>query len=217
MRSVVVYLGVAVGLLGYLFIARDMCLWPWPSVLKFPSIVMLASSMYLVFPIVGAIPGALFFSVRGILRRKNRQALLADYSRAAISLAFIPLALAVLVWGEYRRNAAFIRAAANGDQLVDALRNYHDNCGIYPEALEELVPQYIPAIPTTGMVGYPEFIYRPGYNDFDEVDDSYELVVYCGSGILNFDRFIYWTSETYPQQIQSSWTQKIGTWAYLHE
>lgn len=39
----------------------------------------------------------------------------------------------------------------------------------------------------------------------------------CPSGGINFDRFIYWPSETYPPIIQGNWTEPIGAWVYVHE
>lgn len=217
MRSVIVYLAVALGLIACSFIGSDMHLWSWPRWLRVPSLIFMAGAQYLILTLLVATALALFFSVRAVIRYKDRRALYVDASRAMISLVYIPLFIVALGAYSVRKEAAFHRVAANGNELVDALSQFHHDFGRYPEALDVLVPQHITAIPNTGLIGYPTYHYRRGFNDFDEVDDSYELVVYCPSGILNFDRFIYWPPEQYPERIQSSLVVPMENWAYLSE
>ncbi|MHC5539814.1 hypothetical protein ACYOEI_16465 [Singulisphaera rosea] len=100
---------------------------------------------------------------------------------------------------------------------MQALAQYRRDKGDYPEELSLLVPRYLPQIPSTQMIGYPDWIYSKGRNDLDRKPDTYELKINCPSGIFNFDWFIYWPSENYPKRIQDNGVERIRTWAYIHE
>jgi hypothetical protein len=67
------------------------------------------------------------------------------------------------------------------------------------------------------MIAYPEFTYRKDYNDIQSKPGEYELRIDCTSGGINFDRFIYWPSEDYPDRIQGNGVERVRTWAYVHE
>jgi hypothetical protein len=67
------------------------------------------------------------------------------------------------------------------------------------------------------MIAYPEFTYWKDYNDIQAKPGEYELRIDCTSGGINFDRFIYWPSEEYPDRIQGNWVERIRSWGYVHE
>jgi hypothetical protein len=67
------------------------------------------------------------------------------------------------------------------------------------------------------MIAYPEFSDSKDRNDIQTNSGSYELRIDCPSGGINFDRFIYWPSETYPDRIQDNLVERIHKWAYVHE
>ena len=50
-----------------------------------------------------------------------------------------------------------------------------------------------------------------------DVVGAEDLVEQVGKGNINFDRFIYWPSEQYPNRIQGNGVERIGKWAYVHE
>jgi hypothetical protein len=86
------------------------------------------------------------------------------------------------------------------------------------------VPKYIDKIPGTGIRAYPYFIYESLTDtsqlrkDFYENHNvAYELRVDCPLGVLNWDCFIYWPSESYPNEIYGGFTELINEWAYVHE
>jgi hypothetical protein len=79
------------------------------------------------------------------------------------------------------------------------------------------VPLDLEEIPYTGMIAYPEFSYRKDCNDNQPSPGSYDLRIECTNGPLNFDRFIYWPSETYPDRIQDKVAERIHKWVYVHE
>lgn len=200
-----------------LFLSQDVCLWPAPAVLQYPSILMLFGGTIIVFAFLASVPLAFFFAIRSVWRWRDRRDAVADFLRALLCLLFAVGYIWISILGNTRRTGAFARASTNGAPIIAALKEYHGDHGNYPNSLQGLIPEYTSSIPRTGLVGYPEFTYRNGYNDIVLVPDSYELRINCSSGGINFDRFIYWPSETYPPIIQGNWTEPIGAWVYVHE
>jgi hypothetical protein len=69
----------------------------------------------------------------------------------------------------------------------------------------------------TGMIGYPEFTYVRDRHYVWKNPGGYELRVDCPSGFLNWDQFIYWPSERYPDELGGNGIERVRTWAYIHE
>ncbi len=63
----------------------------------------------------------------------------------------------------------------------------------------------------------PRFEYLPDETRSGGASGGYELRIQCTSGGIDFDRFIYWPSERYPERFESSTVERIGRWAYEHE
>jgi hypothetical protein len=136
---------------------------------------------------------------------------------ALACLCFMGLWVVAVGSGLALRHRAFVRASHVGDRVVQALAQYRSETGEYPDRPEQLVPGYIEQLPYTGMIAYPAFAYTKGHNDLEGKPGSYELRINCTSGGINFDRFIYWPSEVYPDQIQENGVERIRGWAYVHE
>ena len=207
----------AILLLIGLFLSQDMCLWPAPAILHFPSIAVLFAGTFVIFAFLAAVPLGVFYAVRSVWRWRDRRAAVSDFLCAVVCLIFAVGYIAISIWGSTRRTAAFAQASTNGAPIIAALEQYHADHGNYPNSLQGLIPQYATSIPRTGLMGYPEFTYLNGYNDIVTLPDSYELRINCSSGGINFDRFVYWPSETYPPTIQGNGTELIGKWVYVHE
>ena len=110
----------------------------------------------------------------------------------------------------HARTAAFAACGERAQPLIDGLRGWAVAHGAAPASLHELVPDHLPWVPGTGLPGFPKFDYR-------RMDgEAFELSVFCGSG-FDFDRFVYWSSETYPDSMYGGFVQRIGKWAYVHE
>ena len=45
----------------------------------------------------------------------------------------------------------------------------------------------------------------------------FELTVPCSIGLLNWDVFVYWPSEEYPDHMYGGWVERVEGWAYVHE
>ena len=157
-------------------------------------------------------------------------------------LAVIPVALACCLWKRCRRIAfhvllscgifAFVVYASIGigdtvrmngfrslaqrsAPLVEAIKAYERANGHPPPTLESIVPEYLPSIPGTGMGAYPKYRYVVGREELYD-GNPWILMVFTPSGILNFDKFLY-----YPSQDYGSWCgdplERVADWAYLHE
>ena len=64
-----------------------------------------------------------------------------------------------------------------GDRLVQAIAQYRNDKGEYPDSLDRLIPGYLEEIPYTGMIAYPEFSYLKDRNDIQTKPGPYD----CGS------------------------------------
>lgn len=101
-----------------------------------------------------------------------------------------------------------------GQQIISAIERHRSDHHRPPSNLKELVGRYIPAIPGTGLAGFPEFDYQLP-NQGAEFK-TYELSVNAMRG-MGFDRFVYWPEKEYPDQLYGGATERIRDWAYVHE
>lgn len=133
------------------------------------------------------------------------------FAMSAIAICSLPLnwrLRALKNWG--MRNAI-----EKAQPLIEAIESYKTDHGSIPNDLVELVPKYIEVIPYTGMVGYPEFRYTP--KQPDSLFRDYEIWISTSTGLLNWDRFVYWPAQQYPQQMYGGSVENIDGWAYVHE
>jgi hypothetical protein len=167
--------------------------------------------VFVVFPFllsVAVIPIALFCCILPRLRRTAFQVLLSCLIFAVILLT------SIRIGGRVRING-FHALARRSVPLVEAIKAYEQANGHPPETLAALVPEFLPSIPQTGMAAYPEYRYHVGAEGLYE-GNPWILEVSTPSGILNFDRFLY-----YPMQNYGPWCgdplERVGDWAYHHE
>jgi hypothetical protein len=170
-----------------------------------------------IFFVLFAIPAALIFPIIGLVKRKKDGEAVRGISKAIACLCFVGFWFLAAGASESIRHRSFVAASYVGDRIVHALSEYRDKNGEYPTQLGQLVPGYLDAMPYTGMIGYPEFSYDKDHNDLETKPGEYELRIDCTSGALNWDRFIYWPSEKYPDRIQGNGVERIRAWAYVHE
>jgi len=114
------------------------------------------------------------------------------------------------------RRSSFVKLAERSAPLVAAIDSYYRDTGRPPMSLDQLVPVYLKSIPATGMSGYPNYSYSAG-NTSAIGREPWTLWVATPSGFLDFDRFVYFPSQDYPEQGESGFYEQIGTWAYYHE
>jgi len=200
------------------FILQNMCLLGWPRFLGGFSVYLLFMNLVFGFGFLASpicFIGYLVFSA-------SKQCRLSGNSKKLINNSIAWLVYGVLFFMMMRaslkiRSNTFDKAGKRGETIITALEKYKSDKGEYPSELTGLVPDNLSEIPWTGIIGYPEYVYRRGDNDIQEIEGSYELRINCTSGGINFDRFIYWPNEKYPDTVQGNWIERIGKWAYVHE
>ncbi|HEX8835275.1 MAG TPA: hypothetical protein VF719_13790 [Abditibacteriaceae bacterium] len=113
------------------------------------------------------------------------------------------------------RKPGLIRATQRAQPLIAAIEAYRTKNGQYPPQLEALTPEFITAIPSTGMVGYPIFRYHK--SDKEDLFRTYEIFINTTQGMFSFDRFVFWPEGNYPPQMYGGRVERIRKWAYVHE
>jgi hypothetical protein len=101
--------------------------------------------------------------------------------------------------------------------LVHAIERYARETGHPPTKLEDLVPKYLPHVPTTGIAAYPEYSLVTGQAAAEYANNPWVLMVQTPSGGINFDVLAYFPQQNYPEVGHGGWWERVGAWAYLHE
>jgi hypothetical protein len=110
------------------------------------------------------------------------------------------------------RMLAFQWAGERAQPIADAVAEYRRQVGTLPQRLEDLVPVYLPSLPTR----IPPLRLQAG-GAFDRGSAPWSLVASVPSGFANFDRFFYEPGENYPSAAPGGSVQRLGRWAYYHE
>lgn len=129
---------------------------------------------------------------------------------------FILCAIAVIRYGGNLRIEAFRQLAARRALLVSTIERFEQEHHRPPTGLSELVPGYLPSIPSTGMPVYPDYEFEIGYAG-SEFDDRWRSFVQTPSAGINWDQFYYIPSQNYPENGFGGSIEKVGGWAYVHE
>ncbi|MBI5834526.1 MAG: hypothetical protein HZB16_19685 [Armatimonadetes bacterium] len=156
---------------------------PWAASRAWASLAILpgAGLGLLLMPLGWLLLAALYGTASG-LRLVPRVAAAASCAAAA---AFVAVGTwAVLSSVDEARMAGFERAAGRARPLVEALRAYHRDHGQSAPSLAALVPRYLPAVPGTGLVGYPQWRYEPANSVVErwQLDDGNVLELYEDGG-----------------------------------
>ena len=108
--------------------------------------------------------------------------------------------------GQQMRSDALHRVASRGDILAEAIEAYTRDNGKLLKNLENLVPKYLDAVPSTGVGAYPEFCYR-----WNDPSNSWSLMVliYDGSDRSVSGTLVYWPDVEYPETYE-----RYGNWAF---
>ncbi len=133
-----------------------------------------------------------------------------------VSLQHAALGILVLyAYGSLRR-AGQLRVMHNAEPLIAAIRQYESDQGVAPQELEQLIPDYLSKIPSTGLPAYSEYQYwLLDKNELEENTWTISLRTPLMHGDLNF--LLYMPNENYPPRIYGGWVEPIENWAYVHE
>lgn len=111
------------------------------------------------------------------------------------------------------RDDAFLALGERLMPVVDGIDAFHADRGGYPQSLDDLVPDYLPALQPTGMANYPEYTYLVGKNAARHRGNPWIIEVFAGYG-MGFDQFYYYPLQNYPE---GGSFERLGKWAYFHE
>jgi hypothetical protein len=198
----------AVSALGYFPFSE------WISTTRIGTIFFLWGQMIYLFPLMAAIVALPVMIICLFFQRRRRQ----SFFYLLISVVFIPCCIVVIILGKRARTMGMESFAQRSQPLINAIEKYELDNSAPPRSLYDLVPDYIPAVPSTGMMAYPEFRYHVG----DEAKEQYAynawaLSVFTPSGGINFDMMLYFPNRNYPQHGYGGWLEAVGDWAYVHE
>ncbi len=112
------------------------------------------------------------------------------------------------------RHYGFRLAAQRTQPLVAAISRFERERGHPPESLEALVPAYIPKLPDR----IPEVCLIAGPDTPKAyAGNSWVLQAMVPSGLINFDQFMYFPNQQYPEVGYGGGVERIADWAYVHE
>jgi hypothetical protein len=183
------------------------------AIAPFGSDMFLWLEMFIILPLMAGLL-ALVISPFLLLIRRFRRLVFRCLIAASILTAATLIGLSL---GGRVRMAAFHRLAERSRPLVRAIQVYESRHGSPPPDLAALVPGYLPAIPGTGMAAYPRYEYQVGQKATRYEGNPWVLVVFTPSGGINFDQFMYFPLQNYPQSGYGGSIERIADWAYVHE
>lgn len=134
------------------------------------------------------------------------------------SIIAVTATMGGILLGESIRMNGMHAFAQRSKPLIAAIRQYEKDNATPPPSLSALVPKYLPAVPSTGMMAYPEYHYKTGGTTSTVYGgNQWVLVVDTPSGGINFDEMLYFPNQVYPKQGYGGSLEPIGDWAYVHE
>lgn len=200
--------------------------WPWifasPFLIvlfEYLAVAPIGSEIFLWFEtpfilgLLAAIIAVVVLPLLLIIRRLRKPAL----AWLLASVCFLPLAFGGFILGKKIRSSAFHDLAERSTPLVSAISQYTDDHGAPPQALNELIPDYLNEIPKTGIMAYSDYRYEVGEDAEHYEGNPWVLRVFTPSGGINFDAFMYFPLQNYPDHGYGGSFERVGDWAYLHE
>lgn len=188
--------------------------WVWPALpFGFGSAVFEGIGFFLPLASLAALAGIVVALV-GVVRnrRRARGARLLGLSAAVVA------GTAAGMWlGPIHKMHRVRQVVTSATPLVRGIQAFERDEGRPPRDLTELVPQYIPAIPPTGMRGYSQWNYIRGTDARAYSENTWVLLVHTGGPGINFDQLMYFPNQQYPEFGHGGWIERMGAWAYVHE
>jgi hypothetical protein len=201
-----------------LFLAGSSAIAAYPlleylALAPFGSKWFLATKMVLVMPMLAAL-AVLVISPFLLFFRRLRQSAVHSFCIAGV----VTLGFCVSFnRDDFVRMPAFYRLAKRSVPLVQAIRAYEAQHGQPPPSLAALVPDFLSAVPNTGMGAYPDYKYYTGEEAARYDGNSWILVIPTSRGVLNWDSFMYFPLQNYPKTGYGGVLERIEDWAYVHE
>jgi hypothetical protein len=130
---------------------------------------------------------------------------------AAMCIGFIP----GLWTSRYMKLFGYDLLGSRSVPLVAAIQAFERERGEPPLQLDDLVPEFLPAIPKTRMAAYPDYEYAPEPGPCPN-DNRWHLKVDAGE-VLKWDFYFFCPRKNYTESGWGGYNEVRGDWAYLHE
>jgi len=102
--------------------------------------------------------------------------------------------------------------------LIQAIKQFEQDQGTPPKELVELVPDYLPAVPDTGIRACPNYRYESGDIAFKQyAGNSWVLWFPTPVFGVGFDEMLYFPKQNYPKRGNGGSLERVGDWAYVYE
>ncbi|HUV40406.1 MAG TPA: hypothetical protein VMW23_01290 [Sedimentisphaerales bacterium] len=176
--------------------------------------ILWSAMFFLVIPLLAIVFVVIPISLIGVIFKRSRRVSVLLLMSCVI---YLGVAKACFWCSGKVRMAAFHKLAERSKTLVQAIKEYELRYGNLPASLENLVPEFLPNIPQTGMGAYPEYEYKVGEEAQEFAKDAWCLVVNTPLGGLNWDIFIYFPNQDYTECGWGGVLEKVKDWAYVHE
>jgi hypothetical protein len=188
--------------------------WVWPVLsFGFGSAAFETIGFWLPFGSLAAAAGIVLALV-GVFTKDYR----ARAARVLVLAVAVIVGTAVGMWlGPIHKMRRVREVASSAMPFVLAIQAFERGEGRPPQHLDELVPRYLPAIPSTGMRGNSEWRYIHGTDARAYGENSWVLLVHTSGPGLNFDQLMYFPNQDYPEFGHGGRIERMGAWAYVHE
>ena len=115
------------------------------------------------------------------------------------------------------RHNGFVNLAHRSRPLISAIQQFEAKYGKPPERIEQLVPEFLSAVPNTGIGAYPNYEYITVKDAKTYEGNPWVLRVATSTGALNWDSFLYFPKQNYPQVGYGGVLERVEDWAYVYE
>ncbi|HVX11240.1 MAG TPA: hypothetical protein VHC22_08680 [Pirellulales bacterium] len=185
----------------------------WISTTRVGTMFFLWGQMAYLFPLLIAFL-AIPFQILGLILEQTRRQ---SFFWLMLCLLFVISCITGIILGQKVRTAGMRAFAQRSRPLIAAIEQYRRDHSAPPRSLDDLVPDYLPQVPSTGMMAYPEYHYYAGEAKIAYAGNPWALSVATPSGGINFDQILYFPNQNYPATGYGGSLQPIDDWAYVHE
>lgn len=180
-----------------------------------PSAVILTMKGYagvLLFGCALSLPLVLIAVIINALQKTNNRPALLVFS---FLVAYVAVGVGCFWTAHSIRISAFHQIVQRGMPIVDAIKKYIIEQGHPPATLEDLVPRYLPEIPTTGVPTGSEYMYEVAKKEKSFYGNPWMLRMVPPQGGFSFEELLYLPLEDYGTSA-CGWG-KIANWAHCRE
>jgi hypothetical protein len=167
--------------------------------------------------LVGATLLTLVLAILGLvvaLSRRSRPGVSRLHGAALLAVS-VGAALGAESMAVRIRMAGFARCAERLAPLVSAIRDHETRFGTPPARLEDLVPGYLNALPSTGLGAYSDVEYSVGSQPSELYGNRWMLSIPAFRA--SWDQLVFLPNGEYPALGFGGSLERVADWAYVHE